>query len=345
MVKRNISPITTTEIARIAGVSIGSVDRALHNRDGINAQTKKKILEIASQHGYRPNRLGRILARQKAITLGVIILPTDNPFQDFLMQTIQRTVGELADFGVSMQLYALPQIDAALAARKVRQFVRAGIQGLALEGIDDPDFRQAVDGAAAGRPVITFNSDLPGSKRLCFVGQDLYRSGQVAADLLCRFLGGRGKVLVLQGSQKVAAHQQRMDGFVQVCRQDFPQIHIVAIEESLDQDQHGYRHTTAVLQKHADLAGIYVVAGGVVGTAQALLDLHAAGKVRLVCNDIVPQMTELIRQSVIDATILQDPATQGQLPIKLLYQMIAERIAPDKEFYYTKMDIITKNML
>jgi LacI family transcriptional regulator len=93
------------------------------------------------------------------------------------------------------------------------------------------------------------------------------------------------------------------------------------------------------------LAGIYVVAGGVVGTAQALLDLHAAGKVRLVCNDIVPQMTELIRQSVIDATILQDPATQGQLPIKLLYQMIAERIAPDKEFYYTKMDIITKNML
>lgn len=343
--KTGIAAITIPRIARLAGVSIGSVDRALHDRPGINAQTKKKILEIARQHGYRPNRLGRILARRKTIELGVILLPTDNPFQDFLMRTIQQAVDELADFGLTAQLYALPQIDATMAARKVRQLVRAGVQGLALEGIEDSDLRQAVDEAAAGRPVITFNSDLPVSKRLCFVGQDLYRSGQVAADLLCRFLGGPGKVLILHGSQKVAAHQQRVEGFLEVCRRDFPRIHIVAVEESLDQNTLGYSHTAAVLQQHADLAGIYVVAGGVVGAAQALIDLQFAGKVRLVCNDIIPRTTELIQQGIIDATILQDPATQGQLPIKLLYQMIAEGIAPDKEFYHTKMDIVTKNML
>ncbi|MBQ9117202.1 MAG: helix-turn-helix domain-containing protein, partial [Clostridia bacterium] len=47
--------MTTTQLARICGVSQGTVDRALHNRGGINPETKARILEIAKEYDYRPN--------------------------------------------------------------------------------------------------------------------------------------------------------------------------------------------------------------------------------------------------------------------------------------------------
>ncbi|MDO4471239.1 MAG: helix-turn-helix domain-containing protein, partial [Bacillota bacterium] len=55
--------ITVKEIAEIAGVSRGTVDRALKNRSGISPETKKKILKIAEKYDYHPNVIGTALAK------------------------------------------------------------------------------------------------------------------------------------------------------------------------------------------------------------------------------------------------------------------------------------------
>ena len=52
---RRFSKITTTQLARICGVSQGTVDRALHNRQGINPETRKQILAVAREYDYVPN--------------------------------------------------------------------------------------------------------------------------------------------------------------------------------------------------------------------------------------------------------------------------------------------------
>ena len=52
---KRFSKITTTQLARICGVSQGTVDRALHNRDDINPETRARILEIAKENDYSPN--------------------------------------------------------------------------------------------------------------------------------------------------------------------------------------------------------------------------------------------------------------------------------------------------
>ena len=56
---------TMQEIAKLAGVSRGTVDRVLNNRDGVNEETKKKVLEIAELMDYQPNKAGVALAAQK----------------------------------------------------------------------------------------------------------------------------------------------------------------------------------------------------------------------------------------------------------------------------------------
>src|SRR6516165_8880874 len=60
-------------IAELAGVSIGTVDRALHRRPGINDETRQKVLDIAKKIGYRPNLAARSLSTGRRIRIGVCV--------------------------------------------------------------------------------------------------------------------------------------------------------------------------------------------------------------------------------------------------------------------------------
>ena len=75
--------VTLQQIAEAAGVSRGTVDRALNNRGRINAEVADKIRRIADEMGYQPNRAGRALAMAKrSITIGVLIQAADTPFME-----------------------------------------------------------------------------------------------------------------------------------------------------------------------------------------------------------------------------------------------------------------------
>ena len=71
---------TIKDIAAIAGVSRGTVDRVLNNRGSVNPATAEKINEIAKALDYKPNKAGLALAAQKKkLKLGVVLFSTDNP--------------------------------------------------------------------------------------------------------------------------------------------------------------------------------------------------------------------------------------------------------------------------
>ena len=80
---------TIKEIAALAGVSRGTVDRVLNNRGSVNPATAQKIQEIANALDYKPNRAGLVLAAQKKrLKLGVILFSTENPFFFSLIQVV-----------------------------------------------------------------------------------------------------------------------------------------------------------------------------------------------------------------------------------------------------------------
>src|SRR3974377_1948603 len=71
-----IKPAGIKEIAKALGVSIGTVDRALHGRAGINPITRAKVLKMAQTMGYRPNLAARFLKSQRQLMISVL-LPTE----------------------------------------------------------------------------------------------------------------------------------------------------------------------------------------------------------------------------------------------------------------------------
>ena len=90
--------LTTEKIAQLCGVSRGTVDRALNNRGEINPDTKKRILEVASELDYRPNLLASNLSTGKTMTIGVVVFNLKNEFFSHLINNIEMYSRKLGYF-------------------------------------------------------------------------------------------------------------------------------------------------------------------------------------------------------------------------------------------------------
>ncbi len=113
---------TIKEIAALAGVSRGTVDRVLNNRGSVNPATAGKIMEIAKALDYRPNKAGMVLAAQKKkLKLGVILFSTDNPFFADVLRGVSEKAEDLAGYNCAVLVRQIPiNVDAQLSASHSR---------------------------------------------------------------------------------------------------------------------------------------------------------------------------------------------------------------------------------
>ena len=128
---------TIKEIAALAGVSRGTVDRVLNHRGDVNPQTEEKIMKIVRALDYKPNKAGIVLAAQKKnLKLGVVLLGVGNPFFDDVLAGVREKAEELAGYNCSVLIkqteYSLQQqlhaIDALLAEGREKDVIAAIIR-------------------------------------------------------------------------------------------------------------------------------------------------------------------------------------------------------------------------
>ena len=81
--------ISTKKIAEICGVSQGTVDRALNNRKGISEETKKKILQVAEENGYKPNYLAQAMKSGKSKLIGIVVFDLENQYFSDILTNIE----------------------------------------------------------------------------------------------------------------------------------------------------------------------------------------------------------------------------------------------------------------
>jgi LacI family transcriptional regulator len=96
--------VTTKDIARICGVSRGSVDRALHDKPGISPHTRDRILRVSQDLGYRVDLLARGLVKGRTSSIGVVVFDLAHEFFAELVSAIMdcaRTAGYFAYVALS----------------------------------------------------------------------------------------------------------------------------------------------------------------------------------------------------------------------------------------------------
>ena len=121
-----VEPVTIYDVAREAGVSYGTVSRALNNRAGIHAETRARVLETARRLGYTPSPLARGLTTRSTAVLGIIVPGIADPF----FMPVARAIDEVAQrLGHAVMLCDTGRSpDAAVAAATtLAQFRVAGV--------------------------------------------------------------------------------------------------------------------------------------------------------------------------------------------------------------------------
>lgn len=334
---------TIKEIAELAGVSRGTVDRVLNNRGAVNSATAEKIREIAKALDYKPNIAGLVLAAQKKkLKLGVLLFSSDNPFFDDVIKEINEKAEELSGYNCTVVIKQVHfNVEEQLAA--IDELLTAEINGLAIAPYNDARIREKIQELYdAGIPTVTLNTDIENSKRIAYVGSHYTHSGETAAGLMNLFTKGEVQLGIVTGSPNILCHSERIAGFLDRVSAEYPHIHLVETIENHDDDFESYEKTTALLQAHPEINALFFAAGGVYGGCRAVTALGLEKKIQILAFDKVPTTKQLVEQGIIAATICQQPRVQGSKPLDILFSYLTAGILPDKEYHYVAVDIRIK---
>ena len=328
-------------IAELSGVSRGTVDRVLHGKPNVKPQTRERVLEAIERLNYSPNMAGRALALSNREYSICVVLP-ENPFFSEVREGIRAAIAELGDYNLTVTYLVINGKTAEEIVRAVEDD-RSGAFMMAVG--DTPEMRDCIRRKVdAGIPVITFNTDLPDSGRLCFVGQDLYKSGCIAASLMKKLLHGAEKrLLIVTGSDRFRAHRERVQGFCDVIRRSTAGIEMIGAVETEDDPILTRDRISAALAADPTVDGIYIASSHMPTAMQVLTG--QTRKYRVVVNDLMPEIREAMRAEIVDFTIFQNPFEQGYRPVKLLFDCLCNRQLPAEEYYFTDNSVITSEMI
>ena len=208
---------TIKMIAERAGVSIGTVDRVLHDRPYVKAEVRDRVLRVMEELDYHPNRMASALAMSGTPRYLALVRPE---WEDYVRGEIETGVArfreEHRDYNVTVRVRTYPAEDTAACLRMLDEEVRRGAQAIALCASDSPETREKLAELAESRiPVATFNSDIPAGPRLCYVGEDAHHAGRVAGEIAAKFLRPGDPLLLVYAGPAYAGHKARADGFLE----------------------------------------------------------------------------------------------------------------------------------
>lgn len=341
--------LTIKKIAELAGVSRGTVDRALNNRAGVNPEVAKKIQNIAKELEYKPDMAAKILAtkRYSLNTIGILLNSEENPFYEEVTRGVETAMEEAKQFGTTCILKTMKGYDVATQLKKIEELLAENVVGIVMTPINSRRITNKINELAERDiPVVAINTDAEESRRLAYVGCEYIQSGKVGAGLLGMLAGGKAeKIGIIGGSKYILAQDKRIFGLMDTIVRDFPNITVLRLIENDDNEQFSYELTKEMLQTYPMLTGVCFVAGGVAGGLKAIKELKKENQLKIVTYDLTDTVKVNLLNNTIAATVCQEPYKQGYLGVDILTKYLFTGNKPEQDTIYTENSIVMKYSL
>ena len=340
--------VTIKKIAEIAGVHPATVDKVLHNRPGVSDEVRERVRKLIDELGYKHNPAGRVLQKQgKEFIIAAVLVKVDA--LPYIKEGIEKGIREQTGLDITVHWYLSSYSDAGQQAQFIDKAVEEKADGIILSPINSDRVREAISRAAAAKiPLVTTNSDIDGTQRLCYVGQDGRRASRVAGRTMGNLLGGSGRIAIISSavaSENNSFHVKvREEGFCTFLRETFPAVEIVASVESFEDPEITYRETYNLLKKYPDLDGLYITCGGVGQVGRAIRDCGRED-IKTLSFEKYPEILDLMQEDIIDCTIDSELERQGEIPIQIIMDELVLKKHPVSDNIYTDIRILIKECL
>ena len=340
--------ITIKEIARLAGVSRGTVDRALNNRGQVAPEVKEKILKIARDFNYKKNVLASRLAINSNIKVSVI-LPSgkEDIFWEGPLKGIEKMQTSLADFGMTMDFQFFNLFDKESYSRAFQKAIYGRPDAILIAPIFLKEtLANAQLAKQNGIPIVCVNSEIESNDFLSFIGQDSFQSGVIAGKLFDLRSSTRNEIIVItQGHDaKNASHIiKKIDGLKQYNRENDCGFEIISIQiKDFQQPEMLQSNVDEILEAYKNLRGIFFTNSRAYHFIQNTNISDRINKETTVVGyDLIRENVELLREGKIDFLLNQKPEMQGYFGILTLSNhLIHKKNVLQRQ--YLPIDIVVK---
>lgn len=334
----NVMRATIKMIAEKSGVSVGTVDRVLHNRAYVKEDVRKKVLAIIKELDYKPNKAASALALSSKRKNYVVIVPNwEGYVLTHFEEGLKRAQVKLEDYNVHVEKWVYEQNDVKCCQEMLQQALVQQVDGVALCGAEDEMIRQQIATLAEQNiPVITFNSDVRESERVVFIGENATKAGRVAAEMLSKYMREDEETLIVYNQKDYASHQMRVNGFTARLKEVHPQHHCTIVEAQNDR-QKTLTIVSNYVKNNERIRYVYMANLHADAYVEALAP-YESRNIHVCTHDTSEEVVTLLKEGKIDFTIGQDLAKQCEEAVNLLF-LASQKKLPAQTYYYTESPI------
>lgn len=329
---------TIKDVARLSGVSIGTVDRVLHQRGKVSEENTRRVQNAIEALGYRPSRIARALVSRKSnFKIGVCISRVETEWWSQAVRGVEFAREKLQPFGVEVLLEVIHSYQFADQRDALLRLMAQGANALILTPVqgEEPQLDQLIPPEI---PYATVIEDVPSSRRLFHVGPDDYAMGLLAGRLALLYIGPGIRCSVLAANQHFCGTQERIRGFSDFLKKNDPEGQILELcEIPMDTERMGYQKIYEIaeqqMERHPDMNLFYVTNGLTQWAAAAVKNHKKKGAIRVLGFERTEMTCTFIQEGIICATICQGPAKQWSSAINIMNEYLAgERKIDDPVF-------------
>lgn len=333
-----MAKFTLKQIAAQSGLSLATIDRALHQRGNVHATTQHRIqqaiadLELMQKAG---------LARGRTIYFDVI-MHTPDRFQPLIREAFSSQIASFTAFKLQLRFH----FGANLTAEAINALLNKKAlhsHGVILKAACSGELHPTLESLLKQRvPVVTMMSDLPGSARLRYIGMDNFDAGKVAAFLMSKWLRvSRSHIVAVTGSHDFIGEQERIQGFQRAMLEFAPQHQVSVVAGGYGIDARMQQSVTQFLQRHPDADAVYTVGGGNPGILRAFAEQKQTVNA-FIGHDLDRENRALLQAGKIDALIEHNLQLDALHAFRTLLSFHGFLPASEPPAPYSKINIITR---
>jgi len=334
------------DIAILSGVSIGTVDRVMHNRGQVAEKTRKKVLEVAKELNYTPNIMARALKTKRSYNL-VSLLPGSadaNSFWKKHPEGMIKAISELDHFPVSINQFNFDLDSSEEFQQQAANVLKQNPDGLILAPVHRRESITFCEKLKKKKiPFIFVDNFLTETAFLSYIGEDIFRSGRVAGQLASIVTPAGKDVLIVniaRNIQNMHHLNKRAKGFLnffsetgdkrhKILKLNIPDIEYKTVKVLIDR----------TFYKNPEISTIFVTGSKSFVIAEYI---NSAGyaPVNIIGYDLLDKNVFYLKKGIIKFIIGQRPEEQTYRAVKKLFDYLALNKIPDK-FDYLPVDIVT----
>jgi LacI family transcriptional regulator len=342
-------PIKIKDIAKMAGVSAGTVDRVLHNRGRVSEENLKKVKSILEIVNYQPNMIARSLASKKQYRIAVIIPAfKTGEYWETVFMGILRAEAEFADYGVEIHKLIFNQYNSQSLKKVSEELFENPYDAVLMATLFSDliiNISHKLD--EMNIPYNYIDSNIPDQHQLAYFGTRSFQGGAIGAKLMLYTIDKKADILIARmihaGDQSSNQWNNREAGFMDYLKKSGYQGTVHHLDLHIGNPVHNFNALDYFFEREHNIKG-GIVFNSSCHILANYLKIRDKNDLSVIGYDVIEENTKMLKENIISALIAQRPQQQGYEGIKSLSEYLILKKTPLKENYLPIDILFTENV-